>query len=99
MKKGTPKRIAALVCVILLAALYILTLLTAIFDFDGAGSLFRICLTATVVLPVLLWFYIWLYGRMTNRHTIASIDTRRPAEKAGTVRTDVPEDEVRENDS
>lgn len=98
MKKDTPKRIAAFVCVILLAALYIVTLLAAIFDFDGAGRLFRICLVATVGLPVLLWFYIWLYGRMTGRHTIASIDTRRPSQKVGAVRENRPEDEVSEND-
>lgn len=98
MKKDTPKRIAAVVCVILLAALYIVTLLTAIFNFDGAGRLFRICLTATVGLPVLLWFYIWLYGRMTNRHTIASIDTKGQPQEEGTTEKSEPDREVNEND-
>lgn len=104
MKKDTPKRIAAIICVILLAALYIVTLLAAIFNFDGTGRLFRICLVATVGLPVLLWFYIWMYGRLTNRHTIASIDPRRPEEgprksqEAETAKKSGPDGEVSEND-
>ena len=48
-------------------ALYIATFLTAILDTPGSGSLFRTCLGATIVLPTLLWMYLWLYGRIKER--------------------------------
>ena len=28
----------------------------------------------TVALPILLWIYIWLYGKYTQKHTMASLD-------------------------
>lgn len=72
--KRSSKQIVALIGVILLAALYIITLFAAIFNPDGAGMLFRGCLGATIVIPILIWIYIWLYGKLTNRHTIADSD-------------------------
>ena len=72
--KRTSKQIVALLGVILLAALYIITLFVAIFNPDASGTLFRACLGATLVVPVLLWIYIWIYGKLTNRHTIADPD-------------------------
>lgn len=62
-----PKQIAAWVCIIALAALYIATFLTAVLDAPGSGTLFRTCLGATIVLPTLLWMYLWLYGRLKDR--------------------------------
>lgn len=62
-----PKQIAAWVCIIALAALYIATFLTAILDAPGSGALFRTCLGATIVLPTLLWMYLWLYKRLRDR--------------------------------
>ncbi len=73
-KKRTPKQIAALLCVILLISLYLFTFITACLDFPGSDRLFLICLMATVGLPILLWLYIWLYGMMKEKHTIASAD-------------------------
>lgn len=72
--KRTSKQIVALIGVILLAALYIVTLFAAIFNPDGAGILFRGCLAATIVVPILIWIYIWMYGKLTNRHTMADPD-------------------------
>lgn len=68
------QRIAALFGIILLAGLYLFTLIAAIFDFDGTGGLLRACLFATVAVPILIWVYIWLYGVWTKKHTPASID-------------------------
>ena len=62
-----PKQIAAWICIIALAALYIATFLTAILDAPGSGALFRTCLGATIVLPTLLWMYLWLYSRLRER--------------------------------
>lgn len=72
--KRTPKQIAALICVILLAAMYIVTLIVAFMDLGDAGRLFAGCLLATIALPILLWIYIWLYGIYRNKHNMASLD-------------------------
>ncbi|MDO4291785.1 MAG: hypothetical protein Q4C65_00995 [Eubacteriales bacterium] len=73
-KKTSPKRIAALVCAILLAGLYLFTLVCSLLSFPGWQKLLSGCLIATVALPILLWIFIWLYGRFTGRRTIASFD-------------------------
>lgn len=62
-----PKRIAAWICILALIALYIATFFTAIFDMPDSGRMFQTCLGATIVLPVLLWMYLWLYGRLKER--------------------------------
>lgn len=67
-KKKTPKQIAAILCVVLLVALYVLTLVVAFLDFPGADKLFQACLVATIGLPILLWIYIWLFGKVRQRH-------------------------------
>ncbi len=72
--KRTPKQIAALICVILLAAMYIVTLIVAFLDLGDAGRLFAGCLLMTIALPILLWIYIWLYGIYRNKHNMASLD-------------------------
>ena len=65
--------------------LYIVTLIVAIVDRGSSGKLFMACLIATVVVPLLLWIYIWMYGVMTNKHTIASFDIRKPEDIAAQV--------------
>ncbi len=70
----TFKRIAALAAVILIAALYILTLVFAIAGFEGAGQLFRACLILTVALPILAWLLIWVIGALKGRRTFADPD-------------------------
>lgn len=71
--KQNGKRIAALICVILLVLLYVATLVVSILDFDGSGQLFASCIAATIVLPILLWIYIFLYGKLTQKETIADL--------------------------
>ncbi len=71
--KRKPKQIAAIICIILLVLLYVATLVVSLLDFPGSDKLFAACLIATVGLPILLWIYIWLYGRLTQRSTIAEI--------------------------
>lgn len=61
------KQTAAWICILSLIALYIATFLTAILDAPGSGTLFRTCLGATIVLPTLLWMYLWLYRRLRDR--------------------------------
>ena len=78
-KSGTPlgKRIAALVCIILLISLYVVTLLVAIFDRSSSGNWFMLCLIGTVTIPLLTWIYIWMYGVLTQKHTIASFELQK----------------------
>lgn len=73
-KKTTSRQVAAMVGVILLAAMYLVTLVVAIFDQDSSGRLFQACLVGTIAVPLLLWIYIWMYGRLHGRHTIADPD-------------------------
>lgn len=67
------QRGAALIGVILLVLLCLATLVTAIFNFDGEGKLFKACLFAAIAVPILIWVYIWLYGAITKKRTMASL--------------------------
>ncbi len=69
MKKLKPKQIAAIICIVLLVLLYVATLVVSLLDFPGSDRLFAACLMATIGLPILLWIYIWLYGKYTERKT------------------------------
>lgn len=63
MKKMTPKQIAALACVVLLVAMYVITLLAACLDMTGTGRLFAGCLASTVALPIICWIFIHFLDR------------------------------------
>lgn len=73
MNKKTPKQIAALLCVVLLVAMYLITLIVAFLDPAKFGHLFISCLLATIGLPILLWLFIWFYGIMKERQTGMSL--------------------------
>lgn len=74
MSKWNAKRIAALTAVVLLVAMYLITLIVAIFDTSASGKLFWACLICTIVIPVFTWGFIWLYGQMSGRKTIADLN-------------------------
>ncbi len=71
--KKKPKQIAAIICIVLLVLLYVATLVISLLDFPGSDRLFAACLVATVGLPILLWIYIWAYGKFTNRATMTDL--------------------------
>ena len=73
-KKKSGKQIAAIACIVLLVAMYVVTLIVACLDFPGWGRLFQACIVATIGLPILLWIYIGMYGWLKQKHTIASMD-------------------------
>ncbi|MBQ8232810.1 MAG: hypothetical protein IJZ34_12920 [Lachnospiraceae bacterium] len=73
-KKTSSKQIVAIIGIILLAAMYILTLIAAIFDNPNSMLLFRACLIGTFTIPLLIWVYIWMYGKLTRKHTMADFD-------------------------
>ncbi len=70
----TPKQIAAILGVVLLALLYVVTLIVAIVDTSASGKLFGVCLVATFAVPLLLWIYIWMYGKLTGKATMADLN-------------------------
>lgn len=74
IKKNTHKRIAAWVAIILLLGLYIVTFIVALVFPEGGEKLFGVCLMATMAIPILAWIYIWLYGQMTGKKTIADLN-------------------------
>ena len=55
------KQILALIGVILLAALYITTLILAITDNSGTMNMFFASVVATIIIPVLIWAYTLIY--------------------------------------
>ena len=73
-KTMTSKQIVAIAGVILLVLLYIVTLAAALIDTSASGQLFRICLFATVAIPILIWIYIWMYGKLTGKKTISDLN-------------------------
>lgn len=84
MKKRSVKQIAALTAVVLLAALYLITLLLAVFDTSASGVLFRLSAICTVVIPLFAWIFIWIYGQMTGKKTIADLNLMQdPPHKKG----------------
>ncbi len=69
------QRTAALIAVILIIILIIALLVTAITDSNG--QLFRALLFAVIAVPILAWIYIWLFGKLTGKKTIADFDRDR----------------------
>ncbi|MCM1057884.1 MAG: hypothetical protein NC517_09785 [Firmicutes bacterium] len=82
-KKVTSKQIVAIVGVILLVLMYIVTLIAAIVDSSVSGRLFWVCLYATVVIPILIWVYTWMYGKLTQKHTFADFDISGDTKESG----------------
>ncbi|MFA6664050.1 MAG: hypothetical protein WCS21_07035 [Lachnospiraceae bacterium] len=70
----TAKRIAAWICIIVLVAMYVVTLVAAIMSKPGADTLFKASLALTIFLPIVCWVFIWLYGFFTDKKTIASLN-------------------------
>ena len=70
----TAKRIAAWICIIVLVAMYVVTLVAAIMSKPGAETLFKSSLALTIFLPIVCWVFIWLYGFFTDKKTIASLN-------------------------
>ena len=63
------KRIIALLGVILLLALYISTIVLACIGSENALNLLRAAIYATIVVPVLLWAYSFIYKLLKNNNS------------------------------
>lgn len=61
------KRIVALLGVIIIALLYLTTFVLSFFHFEGSEEMLGVCIVATVVIPVLLYIYLWLFRLAQQR--------------------------------
>ena len=52
------RKVAAIIAVILLAGMYVLTLISAIFDNSNTMALFKASLYSTVIIPFMLYVFI-----------------------------------------
>lgn len=73
-KKITSKQVVAMGGIILLVLLYLITLIVAFVDQSASGKLFALCLFASIAIPFLIWIYVWMYGKLTNKRTFADFD-------------------------
>lgn len=73
-RKITSRQAVALAGVVLLVLLYLVMLAAAILDSSSTARWFRICLAATIVLPLLIWIYSWMYSRLTGKSAIGDPD-------------------------
>lgn len=67
------QRVMAWIGIVLLLLLVVATFLCAFLDFEGSERLFAACLFASVALPILIWIYIGLYGKIANKKTMADL--------------------------
>jgi len=68
-KKISAKQIIAIIGIILLVLLYVVTLILAFVDTSASGRMFAVSLCCSFILPVLIWFYTWLYDRIANKES------------------------------
>ena len=61
-KKWNGKRIVALLGVVVLASMYVISLIFAIFARPEAMSLFMGSLACTIFIPIAIYAYIWFYN-------------------------------------
>lgn len=72
-KKTTSKQIVAIIGIVLLVLLYVVTLVLAFVDSAVTNTLFTICMFSTILVPALIWIYIWMYGKLTGKSTMADL--------------------------
>lgn len=90
--KRNHKQIAAIVGLVLLGIMYLAFFVVALLADELPQGFFITCLFATIFIPILIWVYIWLYGVVTNRHTIASLDILQTGDLARDI-TDLTEND------
>ena len=68
------KQILAILGIILLAGLYLSTLILALTDHSGTMNLFFTSIVATILIPVLLWAYTFIYTLVRKKSQDDSSD-------------------------
>ena len=73
-KKITSKQIVAMGGVVLLVLMYIVTLILAIVDNSASGRLFMLSLCCTLVIPIIVFIYSWMWARLTGKKAVGDPD-------------------------
>lgn len=95
MKKA--KRILALIAVILIVGFILATFVMSFLDFPNKDTIFFTCMLCCIILPIIAWVLMWIFGAVTGRKNIASY---RTAEMEETMRkADAIRDEMEYNQS
>ncbi|HKM35089.1 MAG TPA: hypothetical protein VJY54_10160 [Lachnospiraceae bacterium] len=81
MKKMTVKRVAAWIAIVLLVGLYLVTLVLALLNSPATNNLFKVSLVCTILVPVMCWIFIWIYGQLTGKKTIADLNLMQDKDK------------------
>lgn len=55
------KKIIAIICILVLIGLYLTTFILAVSNKPGTADLFKASVYATIVLPILMYIYLWIY--------------------------------------
>ncbi|MCI2049318.1 MAG: hypothetical protein LKJ76_06300 [Lachnospiraceae bacterium] len=95
----TLKRVLACVCIAALVAMYLVAFVLACLSSPASAGLFRASLALTVILPVFCWIFIWGYGFLNHRKTIASIQILNSDETARREMEDAARRAVQETGS
>lgn len=69
------KRVIAMIGVIALLALYVSTIVLAIIGSEQAMNLLKAAIYSTVVLPVLLWAYSFIYKLLQDHFSAGNEET------------------------
>ena len=67
-KRPKGQRILAMIGVVCLVALYIVTLISAVFTTPATKGLFMACIFSTVAIPVMLYGYILVYRALKSKN-------------------------------
>ena len=68
------KRFFAIAGIVLLAGMYVATLIFSIIQGEMAAGLFRASLICTIVVPVFIYIYTMLFKNMKNKRDSYKID-------------------------
>ena len=62
-----PRRILAIVAIIILAGMYLATLIMAFMKFPGSERIFGGLVLLDIALPIFLWILLYVHKRFGNR--------------------------------
>ena len=68
--KITPKQVVAMSGVIILILMYVVTFILALADPSASGKYFMLSLSCTLVIPIIIFIYSWMYARLTGKKTM-----------------------------
>jgi len=74
----TSKQVVAIIGVVLLVLMYIVTLLLAIFDNSSSGKFFMLSLCCTLVIPIIVFLYSWMWARLTGKKLVGDPENTEP---------------------